>query len=328
MSPKIDHLYYDSLPIPDLVSVLFRKEFICAKLNDSSGQSVKFMLSHEESINIGHSIFDLFKSICLPETLNLKWASYDFLSARFTQEIKIGPLSIVKGFENLNCDGINLFFVVDNHYHLFGKLEISLCLRFKNDKVVVFDKWTVANAKTFFNDFEIKIGLDYNNFERRSKLITDLSEKAFAEFDNSLVGLKEFIAVAQDLQLNIETLKAVYLDLKDRNRSETSLKLSKDSIEEIKKDLRKVEAYCASKRNQTYTYFDFLFIISITLPSFESHKDFEITASSDYKRLKKMVMNFKILPEKSRPVYEEEQVNIFREIIHLVGQPSLWDQEN
>ena len=124
---------------------------------------------------------------------------------------------------------------------------------------------------------------------------------------------------ARNLDVNGDTLKAVYLDLKDRNRSLTSLQISADGREKISNDLKRVISYIGRRNHDLFSYVDFIRIIAISHPQFYFHPqfDFEITTSRAYNSLLKKQKVFSDRDQVKRN-YETEQVHTLHQIERIL----------
>ena len=127
--------------------------------------------------------------------------------------------------------------------------------------------------------------------------------------------LKEFLIAARDFTINGETLQAVYLDLKDRNRSLTSLRLSDENREKIKNDLNSVRNFIRGRNQEDFSYVDFIRIIAKSPPQFlyNPQYEFEITTNRAYNSLLKKQKIFSVIHDERFP-YEGEQIRTLNEI--------------
>ncbi len=183
---------------------------------------------------------------------------------------------------------------------------------------MIFDKWSPWKSKgRFYGNF--RIGNDFNNFENRNLLLNDLAVEIYNDFAKSLEELREFLSGARNLEIDSNTLKAVYLDLKDRNRSLTSLQLSAEGREKISNDLKRVNSYIGRRNHQIFSYVDFIRIIAIIHPQFYYHPqfDFEITTSRAYNSLLKKQIVFSDRDQKKRS-YEDEQLHTLFQIEQIL----------
>lgn len=119
--------------------------------------------------------------------------------------------------------------------------------------------------------------------------------------------------------INGETLKAVYLDFKDRNRSLTNLDLSKENRDKIKNDLNSVNWFIRGRNQEDFSYVDFLRIIAKSPPQFyyNPQHEFEITTSRAYNSLLKKQKIFSYR-NNLRFTYEEEQLHTLHQIEPII----------
>ena len=210
--------------------------------------------------------------------------------------------------------------IIDNHYHLEGQLEISLALSINRGGIVVFDKWSASKSKNCFNEIRVQVNPRINNFIQRDTLLNNLSNEAFSDFRKSMNELKNFLRTARHLTLNGATLRAVYLDLKGRNRSLTSLMLSKENRLQIKYDLNRVSKFVRGRNQEGFCYVDFIRIIAKSPPQFlyNPQYEFEITTSRAYNSLLKKQKIFSDRNDRRFP-YEEDQLQTLNEIAPIIG---------
>jgi hypothetical protein len=238
-----------------------------------------------------------------------------FQQIRFIQKVDLPLLNQFQDFAGLIGDDIRLSLVIDNHYHLEGQLEISLALTMNDGKVVIFDKWNTWKSKKCFDEITVQVNPQINNFFEREQLLANLSNEAFSDFLKSMGALREFLIAARNFTIDGETLKAVYLDLKDRNRSLTSLEISYENRDKIKNDLKSVNWFIRGRNQEGFSYVDFLRIIAKSPPkfNFSPQHEFEITTSRAYNALLKKQRIFSNW-DNIRFAYEQEQIQTLRQI--------------
>ena len=118
------------------------------------------------------------------------------------------------------------------------------------------------------------------------------------------------------MRIDRRQMHAIYLDLKNRNRSITSLTVGNQNMERIKGDLDFVSLLIRRKHRQEFTYVDFLALISkqYTRFIFENHSDFEISENRSYKALLKLQDAFTD-DHNRRLNYEREQSELLNRIV-------------
>jgi hypothetical protein len=315
----LDHIHYRDERIHDLVAILIDGEYKTVKLNNKGSKSIQFFVTHGESAKICGHLLNLFNDIC---EFNIKVSPIpndEFQQIRYIQKYDLCPLNQFQGFNGLIDSDVQLSIIIDNHYHLDGQLEISLALSFNEGNIVIFDKWSTWKSKKSFDMIVVEVNPDINNFFQRDSLLINLANSAFSDFLRSMGELKEFLIAAREFKLNSETLKAVYLDLKDRNRSLTSLNLSKENRDKIKNDLNSVNRFISVSKQEAYNYVDFIRIIAKSSPEFYYHPqhEFEITTSRAYNSLlkKQKVFSYR---NNQRFTYEEEQLHTLHQIESII----------
>jgi hypothetical protein len=315
----LDNINYNGREIPDLVALLMDGEFATLKWLESGNKSTKYIVTHEESAFIFQSILDKFKEVSQFPFIGLEILKEEFHNNRFIKKHDLLLLNQFDGFDELIEDDVQLSLIFDNHYHLDGQLEISLALSFQNNEIVIFDKWSPWKSKGCFNSETNNLGKDFNNFEKRAYVLNQFTDHVFNDFTKSLDELREFLSGARNLELNGNILKAVYLDLKDRNRSLTSLEISNENRVKITNDLKRVENYIKRGNHDRFTYVDFIRIIAISHPQFYYHPqfDFEITTSRAYNSLLKKQKVFSVRDQVKRN-YEQEQLHTLNQIIPIL----------
>jgi hypothetical protein len=315
----LDKIYYQGELVHNLVAILIGGEYKTVKLNNEGSKSVKFLVTHEESAKICELLLDKFNSICEFNIQLVPIPNVALQQIRFIQKYDICPLSQFKGFNGLIDNNVKISIIVDNNYELEGQLEISLALSFNEGRIVVFDKWSTWLSKKSFHDIEVKVDSGINNFFQRDSLLFKLVNSAYTDFSRSIDELRVFLFEARKFKLNGETLKAVYLDLKDRNRSLTSLNLSFENKEKIKNDLSKVNKFISQTNKEGFCYVDFIRIIAKSPPLFQYNPlfEFEITTSRAYNSLLKKQKIFSV-QEKKRIEYENEQLQTLINIESMI----------
>ena len=316
----VDNLYYQREQIKELVAILIDGEYKTVKWIEQGSKSIKFMVTHSESEIIGRNLLNQFHNICAHPIHQNPIPNEQFQQIRLINKYDLGPLNQFQDFIGLIEDDVQLSLIIDNHYHLEGQLEISLALSINEGDIVVFDKWGTSKSKNCFNDIEVVVNPQANNFFQRDQLLINLSNEAYTDFEKSMKELEGFLIAARDFTINGETLKAVYLDLKDRNRSLTSLRLSDENRDKIKHDLNSVSNFIRRRNREDFSYVDFIRIIAKSPPQFyyNPQNDFEITASRAYNSLLKKQKIFSDRNDRRFP-YEEEQLQTLNEIAPIIG---------
>jgi hypothetical protein len=311
----LDHLQFRNVRVSELVAILIDNEYKTVKWIDQGSKSIQFMVTHEESARIGERLLNQFNNICNhPDQLPVN-PNNAFQQIRFIQKYDLPLLNQFQDFAGLIGDDIRLSLVIDNHYHLEGQLEISLALTMNDGKVVIFDKWNTWKSKKCFDEITVQVNPQINNFYEREQLLANLSNEAFSDFLKSMGALREFLIAARNFTIDGETLKAVYLDLKDRNRSLTSLEISYENRDKIKNDLKSVNWFIRGRNQEGFSYVDFLRIIAKSPPKFNysPQHEFEITTSRAYNALLKKQRIFSNW-DNIRFAYEQEQIQTLRQI--------------
>jgi hypothetical protein len=320
MAVTFDAVHYQNNQIEDLVAIINNGNYNSIKWLEYGSNPCKYMVAHAESFQIFQS---LIEEINQEYRLDLQFQQVDengFNEIRWIQKFDLTRLNRFDGFRGLIGDDVRISIIIDNNYHLNGHLEVSLAMTFDGGQMIVFDKWSPQNGKHCFRDVMINVEPGYDNFINRHNLINQVALDIFEDFKNSLSDLIRFLRNAQIFQINGVLLKAVYLDLKDRNRSFTNLKLSKDNRKKIKEDLdyvnRNIYAY-----DNALSYVDFIRVIGIPQPEFRYNKniEFELTASRAYKTLIKMVEKFSN-DNQDRQEYEAEQVQTLLQIEQILDE--------
>jgi hypothetical protein len=315
MAVTFDYLQHQNTRIEKLVAVLLEGRYKAVKLKESSSTSIKYMLTHEEGNQIGLNLLGNFQDM---RVLNRDWQAMDYEvnhDLRFLREFDLGEIDDFLDYDFMENE-VRLTLIIDNLYDLDGQLEISLALSFNEDQKVILDKWIPWKSKKSFEEITHRIAPEFNNFENRDALINELSNDIFEDFEKSLTRLKEFLRSARQMLINRRQLHAVYLDLKNRNRSITSLTVGNQNMERIKGDLDFVSLLIRRKHRQEFTYVDFLALISkqYTRFIFENHSDFEISENRSYKALLKLQDAFTD-DHNRRLIYEGEQIELLNRIV-------------
>ena len=322
MAIFLDNLHYNGNLVTDLIVVTNnRQDYICVKTTDDSSTSYKFLVSHEESFEIGLLIFESFMINFGQLNVAPIFQNLDFERDRFSFRFDIGELGQFNDFENIDCRGIQIFFLVDNQLSLNSQFEILLCMEFSNNEIVIFDKWSVSKTKNSFANNLPQIGLQHHNFNDRREVRSKLAESAFSDFRSSIHQLNDFMVSARRFEIQRPHLLAVYLDLKNRNRSRTNLILSPENRTTIRNDLRRVGEYIQQMNDDfVFSYVDFLFIIGkqLEIRGGLNSFDFEITASRVYNSLMSKQKSFDQLPMQRRLEYEEDQYSLLYGIRDIV----------
>ena len=315
----LDHIQYRNLRVSELVAILINDEYKTVKWNDQGSKSIQFMVTHEESARIGENLLNQFNAFCEHPIQFRPIRNDAFQQIRFIQKCDLGLLNQFEGFNDLIEDDVQLSLIIDNHYHLEGQLEISLALSINRGGLVVFDKWSTSKSKNCFKEITVEVNPHIDNFIHRNPLLINLANEAFNDFLKSMDELKEFLIAARDFTINGETLQAVYLDLKDRNRSLTSLRLSKENRGKIKNDLNSVSNFIRGRNQEDFSYVDFIRIIAKFPPQFyyNPQNEFEITASRAYNSLLKKQKIFSDRNDRRFP-YEEEQLHTLHQIEPII----------
>ena len=314
----LDYIHYNRQEIPALVALLMDGEFTTLKWLDNGNKSTNFIITHEESANIFFNLLNRFNAEHQIPIEVFDVIEDEFQHKRFIRKHDLSRLNRLNGFNELIENDVQLSLILDNHYHLDGQLEISLAISFHNSEIVIFDKWSPWKSKGRFYD-NLRIGNDFNNFQNRNLLLDDLADEIYNDFAKSVEELREFLSGARNLEIDSNTLKAIYLDLKDRNRSLTSLQLTVEAREKISNDIKRVDSFIGRRNHQIFSYVDFIRIIAIIHPQFYYHPqfDFEITTSRAYNALLKKLKVFSNRDQIKRN-YEEEQLHTLFQIEQIL----------
>ena len=324
----LDFLYHDNRPINDYVKVFDENnQFISIKENNGSQSSHNYLITHHECAGIAFSLHEKFFEICR----NIEAPVYDIndlnnriKKIQFSQYFPVGPFNRFNGFQDLNCNEYNIGIIVTNDYHLNGKLEIILGYYHNiSDNFNVIEKWSPSDKPSIFNIINNQIDPRVDNFNSRERddLIKNIVQSAFDMFSKSIEYLKKFIISANTFPIDHEKMVPVYLDIKNRNRSKTSLMTNDDRIKQISNDVTSSNSLIELLNRENYCYTDFLLLVSIDrfkLNTIYSHfNSAELTASRAYKDLIKKVDSFKRPGFKER--FEQEQEVAYLNIREMVG---------
>jgi hypothetical protein len=242
----------------------------------------------------------------------------------FYQYFPVAPFNRFDGFQDLNCNDFNIGIIVTNDYHLNGKLEIILGYYHNiSDNFNVIEKWSPSDKPSIFDKINNQIDPRVNNFNTRERhnLIQNIVQSAFDMFSKSIEVLKKFIISANTFPIDHEKIVPVYLDIKNRNRSKTSLMTNDDRIKKISNDVSTSNSLIQSLNKENYCYTDFLILISIDrfkINTIYTHfNSTELTSSRAYKDLINKVDSFKRPQFKER--FEQEQEVAYLNIREIVG---------
>jgi hypothetical protein len=324
----LDFLYHNNRPINDYVKVFDENDqFISIKENNGSQASHTYLITHHECSGIGFSLHEKFFEICR----NIEAPIYDIndLNERiqeieFSNFFSVGPLNQFDGFQDLNCSDYSIGIIVTNDYHLNGKLEIHLGYKHRiSTNFNVIEKWATSDKPSIFSAVNNQIDPGVNNFNNRERndLIKSIVQSAFDMFSESIKDLKNFIIAANEFPIDKHKIAPVYLDIKNRNRSKTSLLTNFARQKTISNDLKTSKLLIDSLNKEDYSYTDFLLLISIDrykLNYIYSHfNTAELTASTAYKDLVKKVNSF--MKPGFKNDYEQEQEVAYLNIRGIVG---------
>ena len=248
--------------------------------------------------------------------------NFDPSQLEFVKYTSLAPLDEIRDFRGLNIQEYKLGVVVSNNYHLNGQLEIALVYTHPllDKTFTVFDKLSAADNKKNFSDVTNRIDPMHDNFHHRDILIELIAESVYAQFLAALGNLHQFILIASELPIEQQTIIPVLLDLKNMNRSRTSIKANKVRGEKIKTEISsfKYRIDEMSRQHNPFTYMDFLLLISFKQYSSNNFKKLQedLTASKIYKDLLTTVQSFR--NEMQKTEYEQEQIHTFNNIRDLI----------
>jgi hypothetical protein len=119
------------------------------------------------------------------------------------------------------------------------------------------------------------------------------------------------------MPVNPRKMHAIYLDLKNRNRSISSLTIGNQNYKRIKDDLDSVSYFIRRSQRLDFNYVDFLQLIAkkYTRFMFEDYSDFEISENRSYKALLKLQEAFSRDANRFYD-YETDQVELFDIIVN------------
>lgn len=324
----LDFLYHNNRPINDYVKVFDENnQFISIKENNRSQASHNYLISHHECARIAFSLHEKFFEICRniePPVYDIDDLNERIEKIQFSQFFPVGPFNRFEGFQDLNCNDYNIGIIVTNDYHLNGKLEILLGYNHNiSNNFNVIEKWTASDKPSIFDVVNNRIDPGVNNFNTRERhdLINKIVQSAFDIFSESIEYLKKFIISANTFPIDNHKIAPVYLDLKNRNRSKTSLLTNSARKITISNDLKTSNSLIDRLNKEDYCYTDFLLLISVDrykLDSIYTHSNTaELTASKAYKDLIKKVDSFRRPQFKDE--YEQEQEVAYLSIRDIVG---------
>lgn len=324
----LDFLYHDNRHIEDYVKVFDENnQFISIKENNSSQTSHNYLITHHECTVIAFSLHEKFFEICgniEAPLYHINDLNNRIREIQFSHYFLVGPFNRFDGFQYLNCNEYNIGIIVTNDYHLNGKLEIILGYYHNiSDNFNVIEKWSPLDNPSIFRCINNQIDPQVDNFNTRERydLINNIVQSAFEKFSKSIEYLKKFIISANTFPINHEKIVPVYLDIKNRNRSKTSLMTNDDRIKQIKNDVTGSNSLIMRLNRENYCYTDFLLFISIDRFRFNTmythFNSAELTTSRAYKDLIKKVHSFRIPGFKER--FEQEQEDAYENIQEMVG---------
>jgi hypothetical protein len=318
MAVTFDYIQHQNTRIEEFVAVLLGEQYKAVKKIEGGSTSIKYMLTHEEGYQIGLQLFEQFNNLRNRHNDQANITFRDaFHNPAFFCEINLGGLNEFHGFDNLFGNEVSLTLIIDNIYELDGQLEISLALTFDQEHSVIFDKWSPWKSKKFFEEITHTVDPRFNNFYNRIILINELTQDIFKDFEKSLERLKFFIDIARNIPVNRRKMHAIYLDLKNRNRSISSLTIGNENFKRIKDDLDSVSSFIIRSHRLDFNYVDFLQLIAkkYTRFMFEDYSDFEISENRSYKALLKLQEAFSRDANRFYD-YETDQVELFDRIVN------------
>lgn len=322
----LDHLYHNNDPIHQYIKVFNdQNEFISLKENNGSQKSQTFLVTHQECDRIIYDLHSRFSEKCtrlIPPNYNHQEFNRAVDSRQFLRFLPVGSLGDFLDFQELNCIDYTIGLIITNDYHLNGYLEIHLGYSHRVlDNFNVIEKWTPSDKPSIFKKVENQIVPNVDNFNthHRDKLIREIVDSAYETFCKSIAQLRSFVFIANSNTVDINQITSIYLDLKNRNRSRSSLLTNKDRADRILKDIRISDSIIARLPNAHYCYTDFLLWISIERHelsrSYDNFNDAELTSSQAYKDLVKKVNSFS--HQGLKEAYEREQTDLYRSIVDL-----------
>jgi hypothetical protein len=324
----LDYLYHNNRPINEYVKVFDENnQFISVKENNGSQTSHTYLVTHKECSQIAFELHEKFSEICRnieAPVYNLNDLNDRIEKIQFSQYFAVGPFNRFNGFQDLNCDEYNIGIIVTNDYHLKGKLEILLgYIHNISDSFNVIEKWSPSDKPSIFDKINNQIDPRVDNFNPRERhdLLKNIVQSAFDMFSECIKDLKNFIISANTFQIDHEKIVPVYLDIKNRNRSKTSLMTNDDRVKKISNDVSASNSLIERLNREDYCYTDFLLLISMDrfkLDTIYTHfNSAELTSSRAYKDLIKKVDSFNRPQFKER--FEHEQEVAYLNIREIVG---------
>lgn len=326
----LDNIQYNGAPLQEYVAIVRspNQRFLALRLSDDSDENSiqhhKYIITHRESIEIVTRIKEKFTEIAHIQFQNDldNYFNFDPSQLEFVKYTSLAPLQELRDFQGLNIQEYKLGIVVSNNYHLNGQLEIALVYTHPllDKTFTIFDKWSAADNKNLFRDVTNRIDPIHDNFNHRAVLIELIAESVYTQFIAGLRKLHKFILIASELPIEEQTIIPVLLDLKNMNRSRTSIIANKGRGEKIKTEISTYmhRIHEMSRQHNQFTYLDFLLLISFKQYSRNNFKKLQedLTASKIYKDLLTTVESFR--NEMERAEYEQEQLQMFNTIANLI----------
>ena len=326
----LDHVLYNGAPLQEYVAIVKEpyNQFLALRLsNQNNKKSIhhhKYIITHDESIKIVSRIKEKFTEIAYIEFQNDldNYFNFDRSQLEFVKYTSLAPLQEIRDFHGLNIQEYKLGIVVSNNYHLNGQLEIALVYTHPllDKTFTVFDKWSAADNKNLFRDVTNRIDPMHDNFNHRDILIELIAQSVYTQFTEALGNLHKFVLIASELPIEEQTIIPVLLDLKNMNRSRTSIIANEGRGEKIRTEIFTYEYRIdqMSRQNNPFTYLDFLLLISFKQYSSDNFKKLQedLTASKIYKDLLTTVQSFRNDMQKTE--YEQEQIHTFNNIRNLI----------
>lgn len=324
----LDYLNHNNVPVHQYVKVIDdQNQFVSIKENNDSQKSHTYLVTHQECDHILYDLHRKFNEKCdnLIAPNRHDHELYRALESRqFLRFLPVGSLGDFQDFQDLNCNDFTIGLIITNDYHLNGNLEIHLGYNHSiSDNFNVIEKWSPSDKPSIFKKVEHQINPVVDNFNRieRSDLIKEIVDSAYNTFVESISQLNHFVSIANDYAINRNQITPIYLDLKNRNRSRTSLKTNKDRIKIISNDVKESKILIGRYHKEAYCYTDLLLWISIDrhrlYRNYDHFNDAELTSSQAYKDLVKKVASFSETGLKDE--YEHEQTTAYMSIIDLLG---------
>jgi hypothetical protein len=327
---SLDYIHYHNEPLQEYVAIVSspNQQYLALRLSKQSDeksiQHHKYIITHDESIKIVSRIKEKFTEIAHIQFQNDldNYFNFDPSQLEFVKYMSLAPLQEIRDFHGLNIQEYKLAIVVSNNYHLNGQLEIALVYTHPllDKTFTVFDKWSAADNKNLFRDVTNRINPMHDNFNRRDILIELIAQSVYGQFIEALGNLHKFILIASEVPIEEQTIIPVLLDLKNMNRSRTSIIANKGRGEKIKAEISTYDyrIYQMSRQNNQFTYLDFLLLISFKQYSSNNFKKLQedLTASKIYKDLLTTVQSFR--NEMQKIEYEREQLQSYNNISNLI----------